>query len=350
MDKTVFAFKQQWIDDFAAGEDVDGLFLLASATQQQARNGPFWRLELKDATGSIEARIWSPASQAYTELRAGLIAQVEGRAESFREQLQVNVTRLRLMSAEELSDLPMAAFLPASARAPQAMFDELEALCRREFTHKPWRAFALALLGDEDIRGRLLFAPAAKGVHHAFVGGLLEHTLGVVKICLSLADLYPELDRQTLLAGALCHDLGKIWELSGGLTNDYTDAGRLVGHINLCLLRLEQPLRKSGLDPALALHLQHLILSHHGLLEYGSPKLPQTVEAMVLHYADNIDAKLGQCRALFDPEADQPAWSSYQNTLSRQIYLAPRSPDAAPKTPRSPEPAKVEQCSLLSKE
>ena len=351
MDRTLFPFKQQWIDSLGSGAEVNALFLVASASQQQARNGPFWRLELKDASGSLEARIWSPASQAYADLPSGVIAEVEGRAESFREQLQINVTRLRLLDEDELAPLAMGAFLPASSRPAQEMFDELEALCRREFTHKPWRSFALALLKDPDIRPRLLMAPAAKGVHHAWVGGLLEHTLAVARLCMALADLYPDLDRQTLLAGALCHDLGKLWELSGGLANDYTDEGRLVGHINLCLGKVERALRKSGLEEPLVLHLQHLILSHHGQYEYGSPRLPQTAEALALHYADNLDAKLTQCRSLFEalPEGES-AWSPYQSTLSRSLYKAPRTPapNPAPRAQAAESP-KVEQCSLLSK-
>lgn len=356
MDKTLFPHKQQWIEDIAPGDEVRSLFLLSAASQQQARNGPFWRLEIRDATGALEARIWSPASQQYPELSAGRIAEVEGRAESFKEQLQVNVTRLRVLDDNEADPADTAAFLPSSERPPADMLAELEALCRAELSHKPWKTFALAVLNDPDVRPLLLAAPAAKGVHHAWVGGLLEHTLSVSRLCLRLAEQYPHLDRQTLLVGAMFHDLGKIWELTGGLANDYTDEGRLIGHINLCVERLDRHLRKAGVAPELATHFRHLVLSHHGQYEYGSPRLPQTAEAFVLHFADNLDAKITQCRGLFPAEAladpERPGlWSSWQSTLGRAVYLPPHTP-AAPaagdKRRADPEP-RLKQCSLLLK-
>ena len=351
MDKTQCAFKQQWAKEIAAGDEVRSLFLVGAASQQQARNGPFWRLELRDASGMLEGRVWSPLSQQCNP-SAGEIVEIEGRAESFRDRMQLNVTRLRSLEPEESAALDSSAFMPSSSRPSAEMLEELESLCRREFTHKPWRSFILAVLGDPDIRPRLLRAPAAKGVHHAWAGGLLEHTLSVASLCMALADHYPDLDRQTLLAGAVCHDLGKIWELSDGMATDYTDEGRLVGHINISLDKLQPHLAASGLAPELVLHFRHLVLSHHGQYEFGSPRLPQTVEALALHYADNLDAKITQCRSLFE-DGREGEWSAYQNTLGRQLYRAPRTPASAGAAPRKrreaePEPG-LEQCSLLSK-
>lgn len=354
MQKIQSAPDRRWAKDVAPGDEIKALYLIASASQLQAKNGPFWRLELKDASGDLEARIWSPLSQQFAEIPSGVIAEVEGRAESFRDKLQVNVNALRVLSPEETASVDTSAFMASSSRPPQEMLDELEALCRKEFTYKPWRKFILSVLEDEAIRVPLLTAPAAKSVHHAWVGGLLEHTLSVATLCLRFCDHYPDLDRQTLLAGAICHDLGKIWEFSGGLANDYTDAGRLVGHINLCLGKLDRHLAKSGLDEELILHFQHLILSHHGLYEYGSPRLPQTAEAFALHYADNIDAKITQSRSLFGALEDGGSgWSPYQKSLDRQLFLAPKTPAAEPRKPHAPKRAaepeapRLNQCSLL---
>lgn len=243
---------------------------------------------------------------------------------------------------------------PAAARRRRCSTSSKPSAAK-EFTYKPWRKFILSVLEDEAIRVPLLTAPAAKSVHHAWVGGLLEHTLSVATLCLRFCDHYPDLDRQTLLAGAICHDLGKIWEFSGGLANDYTDAGRLVGHINLCLGKLDRHLAKSGLDEELLLHFQHLILSHHGLYEYGSPRLPQTAEAFALHYADNIDAKITQSRSLFgELEDGESGWSPYQKSLERQLFQAPKTPEAESRKPRTskrtaaePEAPRLNQCSLL---
>ena len=228
MQKIQSAPDRRWAKDVAPGDEIRALYLIGSASQLQAKNGPFWRIELKDASGDLEARIWSPLSQQFAEIPSGVIAEVEGRAESFRDKLQVNVNALRVLSPEETASVDTSVFMASSSRPPQEMLDELEALCRKEFTYKPWRKFILSVLEDEAIRVPLLTAPAAKSVHHAWVGGLLEHTLSVATLCLRFCDHYPDLDRQTLLAGAICHDLGKIWEFSGGLANDYTDAGRLV--------------------------------------------------------------------------------------------------------------------------
>ena len=332
--------------DISAGDDIRTLFLIAAASQQQAKNGLFWRLELKDATASVEGRIWSPASQLYSTIPAGSIAEVEGRAESFREQIQINITQLRLLTPEETAAVDTAVFLPSSSRPAQELYDELCALCRATFVHKPWRKFVLGVLEDEAIRPRLLCAPAAKAVHHAWVGGLLEHTLSVSRICMMLCDLYPQLDRQTLLAGAVCHDFGKLWELSGGLENGYTDEGQLVGHIVLGLEHLARPLEKSGLEPELALHFRHLVLSHHGQYEFASPRLPMTAEAFALHHADNLDAKMTQCATLFGEGDDEGVWSPYQRSLERSLFAPMRTPDPVKKDSKKTEP-RLNQCSLL---
>jgi 3'-5' exoribonuclease len=270
----------------------------------------------------------------------------------FRDQAQIAIDRLRPLSPEDTAACDLALFLPARARPAQEMLEELEQLCNREFTHSAWKKFVLAVLRHEDIRPRLLTAPAAKSVHHAYVGGLLEHTLSVAALALRLADHYPELDRQILLAAAVCHDLGKIWELSGGLANDYSDAGRLLGHTLLGLERLEPFLQKADLNHELVRHFKHLILSHHGEHQYGAPQLPQTAEAFVLHYADNLDAKVAQCRHIFNTfTADDSGWSPYQATLGRFMHQPARTPkSAAPESSMQRKAPKEDQCSLLLKE
>ena len=344
--------KNQFIRDIGFNDEVDSLFLLGAASLQQARNGPFWRLELKDASGALEAKIWSPQSQEYTGLAAGQIVEAQGRSSRYRDQVQIAVDRLRPLSPEETATCDLSLFLPASARPAQEMLEELEQLCRRELTHPAWKTFVLSVLQHTDIRPRLLTAPAAKSVHHAYLGGLLEHSLSVAVLALRMADHYPELDRQILLAAAVCHDLGKIWELTGGLANDYSDAGRLLGHTFLGLEQLEPCLQKSGLTPELIRHFKHLILSHHGEHQYGSPQLPQTAEAFVLHYADNIDAKVAQCRQIFNACTESDTyWSPYQATLGRFMHQPTRTPkSAAQENSLQRKIAKEDQCSLLSKE
>ena len=216
------------------------------------------------------------------------------------------------------------------------MMAELHDLIGKEFVHKPWRKFVQGVFRDAELAAAFRVCPAAKSVHHAYVGGLLEHSLGVFKLCRRLADQYAELDRQTLLAGAIFHDIGKIREFSGGLVNDYTDEGRLIGHLELGIEMLAPFWQKAGLEEGLVRHLKHLILSHHGEPAFGAVRLPQTAEALVLHYADNIDAKMAQCRGLFAALEAEEGWTPYQATLSRALFRGPRTPQGSPteKEPR----------------
>ena len=319
--------KEQFIADFSVGDDVATLFLLGAASQGQARNGPFWKLELRDSSGSLEAKIWSPQSQMYTDLAVGDIVEVFGRVSMYRERLEIAVDRMRVLQEDEKVALDLSLFMVASERPATELLEELTGVCKREFTHGPWKKLLKLVLADPLVSEHLKTAPAAKVMHHAYAGGLLEHTLGVAKLCMFFADLYPHLDRQTLLAGAICHDLGKLRELSQGLAIEYTGEGRLMGHIQLVLDFLDPLIRKAGLEDHLALHLKHLIVSHHGQYEFGSPRLPATGEAFALHYADNLDAKINQVRgALVNIPDNESGWSAYVAGLDRTLFKALPTP------------------------
>ena len=344
---SVYMEKGQFVKNIGAADAVEGLFLLEEASMQQAKNGPFWRLVLRDASGSMDAKIWSPLSQEFPALETGRLVRVSGRAGLYREQVQLTVDTMAVLPAEALSEVNLADFMAASPCDAEAMWQELQELCRKELTHAPWRKLVQAVLNNPAIGPRFRVMPAAKGVHHAYAAGLLEHTLGVAKMVLGMADLYPQLDRQTLLVGALFHDIGKIEEFSGGLSNDYTDAGRLLGHMELGLELLAPHLAKSGLEPELVRHLRHLILSHHGTPEFGAARLPQTAEALALHYADNMDAKMAQCRGLFAEMPEEEAgWTPYQPTLGRFMHKPVKTPEPAPKVEKARPRKAVEQSCL----
>lgn len=332
--------KRQLVRELQPGQAVADLFVLAEARQGQARNGPYWSLNLTDASGRIEARIWSPQSQAYEFLEGGWLAFVEGQAVSYRDKVQLNVDQIRLIDLEEACAAPepvdLSKLIPCSEEPPNDILERIEELCRQHLHYPPWRKLAAKVLGEEEIRARLLKAVGGKAIHHAYVGGLLEHTLGVMKLCLAFCDLYPNLDREILLTAAIFHDLGKAWEIGGGLAPDYTDAGRLLGHIQMGLEILEPFLQKSKLEPGLVTHFKHIIISHHGEYHFGSPKRPKTAEAMALHYADNLDAKMNQFKEIY-AEMDEggaktengmpePGWSPFQRSLERFIYRPQQTP------------------------
>ncbi|MBU1039691.1 MAG: HD domain-containing protein [Proteobacteria bacterium] len=317
--------KAVYIRDISPGQTIQDTFLLADARTGQSRNGPYWSLVLQDSSGQMDAKVWSPLSQQHPALAAGQFVTVRGLAANYRDKCQLTLDQLALTPVDEVDP---AEYLPPSPVKPAELLAEIEALCRRELTHKPWRSLMKKILGDEEIRARLLPATGAKTVHHAYVGGLLEHTLCVARTCLALCDLYPRLDRQVLLVAALLHDLGKAWELSSGLTTDYTDEGRLLGHIQLGLERVEGFLAKArDLDPALILHLKHLIISHHGEYEFGAPRRPKTPEAFILHFADNIDAKMNTIAGAYaEIEGTEQSWTPFQRYLDRFIFQPVRTP------------------------
>jgi 3'-5' exoribonuclease len=335
--------KAQFIKDLTPGQTASDVFCIGAARLGQAKNGPFWTLTLEDVSGRIEAKIWSPAAQAYAELGAGQFVLVEGQVGAYRDRPQINIDRLRVLSSEEFAP-DLAQFVPSSEEPPEGLLEKLAELCRAEIAHAPWRKFCAKVLSHPEFRDKLLEAPGAKSVHHSYRGGLLEHTLAVCRLALSICDRYPALDRATLLAAAVCHDLGKAWELSAGPGTDYTDAGRLLGHIVITLELVEPLLKKSGVEPELALHFKHILAAHHGEYEFGSPRRPKTAEAFVLHFADNIDAKMNQIFGSF--ESDEPGqWSPYVRTLERYLYNPPRAPREAPEKPPKPR-EKDAQCLL----
>ncbi len=321
MEKGIF------IKDITHNSHITATFLISEAELKQYTRGTYWRLRLADASGLIDAVIWQPMASRFDKLPCGALARIEGRAGKWQEKLQITVENMDIYSSPEACGLPWDDFLPASPYNPDEMFSELCDLCAREMTHKPWRAFVAAILTDVGIVTALRNMPAAKTLHHAYVGGLLEHTLGVCRLCMEIANHYPELDRQTLLAGALLHDIGKIREFSGGLNNDYTTDGNLLGHIFLGLEIMAPFLEKSGLEPHLQQHLRHLVISHHGEYQYGSARLPQTREAFVLHSADELDARLAQCRGAEPASVD--GWSPRQWSLERRLYFPQPTPAGA---------------------
>lgn len=334
--------KKTFVKDLAPGQRIEEIFLLAEARQQHARNGPYWLLRLQDSQGIVEAKIWSPASQQYAELPPGELVRVQGQVGSFRDQVQITVDRLDFVGHPD-SEVDWSLFLPRSSRDPALLLEDVEKLCKQELRYEPWRKFCLKALRDDAIRDRLLTAPGAKTMHHAYIGGLLEHTLAVCRLCIAICDLYPRLDREILLAGAIFHDLGKAWELSSGIQRDYTDEGRLLGHIHLGLEVLGPFLeRAKDLSPELKLHFKHLLLSHHGEHAFGSPKRPRTLEALVLHYADNLDAKMNMVAQLLAGITEQESWTAYHRGMERQFFRAAATPrpeaKPAPGQPKGPSP------------
>jgi 3'-5' exoribonuclease len=267
---------------------------------------------------------------ATKSLTDGDIVKVQAVLGAYHGEPQLTVSRLRRATPEEVS---ADDYLPRTDSDPAALLAALDGAV--EAVREPHLQRLLRdLFSDPTTRASFGAAPAAKSIHHAVLGGLLEHTVSVVGLCRLLADYYPAVNRDLLLAAALLHDLGKVQELTWDRFFDYTDAGRLLGHITLGALMVEERIRAiSDFPPDLANSLLHCILSHHGELEWGSPKRPKTLEAIVLHYAENLDGKVNSFLAFAKryPDPQHPGWTQFNKALDRFLYVG--HPAAEPSSP-----------------
>lgn len=305
---------------------VHGTFLVRRKIRGVGKTGKPWlQLILGDKTGSIDGRIWENADSLDAQISENSIVDVEGHSVQFMDHVQLKITRLTLNQA----NLNPTDFLPQSAQAPErlraGLFEQLALL------QEPWlRKLLKHYLDDGKWFAQFLRAPAAKTVHHAYLGGLAEHTLSMMILARRVAEHYlaagaKPLNTDVLVLGAFLHDSGKVEELSTEAGFAYTTPGRLIGHITLGLDRLDAAVRAlSGFPPDLYMHLRHLILSHHGEYEYGSPRRPKTLEGLLLHFIDNIDARVAIfLQAITQPSGNDPDWTGLEPTLGRHIYRRP---------------------------
>jgi 3'-5' exoribonuclease len=310
-----------FIAELLEGQPVTSFFQAKQVQLRQRKSGePYLALVLGDRTGDVPAVVWDGIDDDLRRLADGEIVKVQAVLGSYHGEPQLTVQRLRRAGADEFR---IEDFFPRSDKDPAALLAQLDGAVEG-MRHAHLRGLLRDLLADPGIRDSLAAAPAAKGIHHAVLGGLLEHTASVVGLCALLADYYPAVDRDLLIAGAILHDLGKIRELTWERVFDYTDAGRLLGHIALGALLVEERIRaRPDFPPEVATRLLHCILSHHGELEWGSPKRPKTLEAIVLHYAENLDGKIAgflefSRRA---PDPQHPGWTQFNKAMDRYLFF-----------------------------
>ena len=281
----------KYIRDYKEGDRMFDIYLCKHKQSAVTKNGkPYETVILQDKTGTIDAKVWDPNNAGISEFDTLDYIEVYGDVNSFQGALQVNVKRIRVCHEGEYDP---ADYLPVSKKNIDEMYKELLGLIGRtenEYLKKLLESF---FVEDEAFIRAFRTSSAAKTVHHGFVGGLLEHTLSVAKLCEYFCKTYPILKRDLLITAALCHDIGKTKELSLFPENDYTDDGQLLGHIVMGAEMVGEKARKiPGFPPVLEAELKHCILAHHGEYEYGSPKKPALIEAAALNLADNADAKL----------------------------------------------------------
>lgn len=314
--------KNIWIKDLKPGTEVVDFFVLRKKELKEYNGQKYLKLELGDPSGRIGAVLWEKAEESYSEVGIGEIVKVKGIAITYKEGLEIKIEKLRKAEEEERDPKD---FLPKSQVDLDLLLEGFKK--KAESIKNPYlKKLLSSILEDEKIKGKIKYAPGGKLWHHSYIGGLLEHTLKVVEFCEKAADLYELVDRDLLITGALLHDIGKIYTYSISGFIDYTDEGRLLGHIVSGDELVTQKIKKiDGFPDRLALKLRHLMLSHQGELELASPVVPQTLEAIILHYADEMDAKAGAFSDIINREIRQGEagrkWSDWVPLIRRYIYL-----------------------------
>jgi 3'-5' exoribonuclease len=311
--------KEIYLKDIKQGDKIASTFLAAEKNMAFSLKGaPYLNVRLKDKTGELDGKVWDNAIEFDRQFKKGDIIYIEGKAASYKNAIQISIVNIKKYAGE---DVEPTDYLPMAKGDVAAMFNEMLTYIEKIKT-KPLQALLQAFFNDQKTAELFQRAPAAKGFHHIYLGGLLEHSLSVVRLLDKVADHYPNLDRDLLLAGGMLHDIGKIYEFNYESLIEYSDEGRLIGHIVMGVEMMNKKIDAIPDFPApLALKMRHIILSHHGEFEFGSPKRPKTLEALVVHFIDDLDAKLNGFQSFIadsnNPDSD---WTVYNRFFERFLY------------------------------
>lgn len=307
----------RFINELHDGDMITGTYLCKKKETLKTKAGKsYYSLILQDKTGILDAKVWE-LSSGIDHFESMDYIHIDGQITSFQNSLQLNIKRIRKSQEGEYNE---SDFFPVSNKDIEEMYQDLLKYInniKEPHLHKLVSSF---FVEDKDFITRFKKHSAAKSVHHGFIGGLLEHTLGVVRFCNYMADNYPVINRDLLVSSALFHDIGKMDELSTFPENDYTDNGQLLGHIFMGAEQVGSRIKEIPAFPVkLASEIRHCILAHHGELEYGSPKKPALVEAMALNLADNADAKMQTMIELFQSSDEKADWLGYNRLFESNI-------------------------------
>jgi 3'-5' exoribonuclease len=336
--------KAPYVTGLEPNKVVTTSFLVQSKEIRQKKGGDFYlSLMLADRTGELDAKMWDNVSEVLDAFDRDDFVQVKGMVQIFHNRPQMTIHKLRLMHESEID---FADYFPASKRDPAEMWTELRGIVAG-IANPHLKGLLEAFLNDPEVAARYRRAPAAKQIHHAFLGGLIEHVLSLCALARATAAHYPFIDLDLLLTGVVLHDIGKIYELNYERGFSYSNEGQLIGHISIAMRMLGEKVREvPGFPPLLRSLVEHMILSHHGKLEFGSPKIPQFPEALLLHHLDDLDSKMECMRAQIENDRQmEGCFTSYSPALERAAlkkdkYMnpAPPAPPRAPAPPPIPKP------------
>lgn len=313
MTKTIF------VRDIARGNEVNDLFVVTKKGTYTARNNSrYMMIGLKDSTGSIEGRVWEHADEMEGRFEKGDIVSVQSRAKEYQEKLQLHITDIRRLD-NDLAISDIEHFYPCGALQRSVLENEYSEIISGIRDEHLKRLFDL-FHNDRQLKDRFMAYPASTGVHHVYVGGLLEHSLSVAKMGMAVASLIQG-DRDIIIAGSILHDIGKTQELEIQRGFRFTDRGRLLGHITLGVMIVEDLIgRIDGFPQELTDILTHIVISHHGLEEWGSPKKPMFPEALIVHHLDNLDSKVMGVREHMRDNMADDRWSEYHRLYEAKFF------------------------------
>jgi 3'-5' exoribonuclease len=310
--------KKTFVNSIDAGQAIDDVFVARDKQIAFKKDGdPYLTLSLVDRSGEIKAVAWDNVEAISKSFVAGDYVKIKGNATEYRGALQLVVQHLNRLDSDKIDARD---FLPTTERDVDQMLDRLIQISQT-VKHEHLSRLLSAFFEDEAFVDSFKTAPAAKKMHHAYLGGLLEHTLSIALLVQAIADHYKGIDEDLLLTGGILHDIGKVQEFSYETHIDYSDAGRLLHHIVIGVEMLERKIASINDFPEdIALVLKHMIVSHHGTRDFGSPEPPKTLEAVILHYLDQLDAKFTAVRTFMDAEDPEAAWTSYHRVLDRFFF------------------------------
>jgi len=312
----------KFINEIEPGETIDDIYMVREPILRSTTRGDLYiAMFLSDRTGQLNGRMWQATETIYKALPKPGFIHIQGRSELYQNNLQIIVNNISVIDATSVC---VEDFLARTDKDTDKMFEEVRKIVGR-IKNPQLKTLVEEFLADTELMEKFCKAPGGTALHHNYLGGLLEHTLNMLKVAVAILPLYPEVQTDLVLAGIFLHDMGKTEELSYDMAFSYTDSGQLIGHIVKTALIVNQKadaLRAKGkqIDQAVLDALEHIILSHHGEYEFGSPKLPATPEAFMVYYIDDLDAKVAQVRAAIDNEPGDSNWTAWKNALQTRLY------------------------------
>jgi len=304
-------------DTLKVGDRVEKVMVISKKVRRDFTGGKFLLFQFTDRDGMLRGVWWEPTEEAETSIGANDVVRVRGEVTEYQGALQLKIGWMEKLDSSEYDP---SMFLPSTSNDPDELYDEIMRIVEST-GNQHIRTLLQRVFGEEGFREVFLRAPAAKGWHHSFVGGLAEHTRDMASLAERACEVYPEIDRDLLMAGVLLHDIGKVEELTVTNHISYSDRGRLIGHIVLGVEMLDRAASSiEGFPQELEMRLKHMMISHHGLQEHGSPVVPMTSEALLLHYIDNLDAQVRGSLMVLDRSGGEGDWTDYVKLLDRFLY------------------------------